>query len=134
MVCPDTCTSKEVINRNQRQIIDEATSVDDRVFRLLQAVRQNFGKVKVELFLQALKECDQPHVANYIKTDGKIGEEFGDVRPLSDQQRRNLWSTQDAFVTLDLQEGGFLDLLRHRAVISHVQLRDVDKKFKAKSQ
>jgi hypothetical protein len=121
---------KEVINYNQRQIVDEASSVTDRVFRLLQAVRENFRMVKVELFLQALEVHDQPHVANYIKTNGKIGIEFGDVRPLSDQQRRNLWSTQGAFVTLDLQEGRFLDLLEHRAVISHVQLRDVDKKSK----
>jgi hypothetical protein len=100
------------------------------VFRLLKAVRQNYQHLKVEAFLQALEEHDQPHVVNFIKTDGKIGDEFGDVRPLNDQQRRRLWSTQDVVSKLDLQEGRFLDRLRARAVISDVQQKDVDVKSK----
>jgi hypothetical protein len=127
---PGDLYSKGVINHNQRQIINEATSVNDRVFRLLKAVRQNYQHLKVEAFLQALEEHDQPHVVNFIKTDGKIGDEFGDVRPLNDQQRRRLWSTQDVVSKLDLQEGRFLDRLRARAVISDVQQKDVDVKSK----
>jgi hypothetical protein len=58
--------------------------------------------VKEKSFLQALKEHDQPHVVNFINTDGKVGVVFGDVRPLNEQQRRRLWSTQDVVVKLDL--------------------------------
>jgi hypothetical protein len=127
---PGDLYSKEVINLNQREIIDEATSVNDQVLRLLNAVRQNYQHLKVDAFLQALEEHDQPHVVNFIKTNGKIGDEFGDVRPLNDQQRRRLWSTQDVVSKLDLQEGRFLDRLRAKAVISDVQQKDVDVKSK----
>jgi hypothetical protein len=117
--------SKQVIDRNQHMIITEETSADDRVLRLIQAVRQSYGHVKVELFLQALEENDQPHVVNFINTDGKLGVEFGDVRPLNEQQRRRLWLICDEFAAMDLQEGRFLDLLRARGVISALQQDDV---------
>jgi hypothetical protein len=81
--------------------------------------------LKVEVFLEALREDNQPHVVNCIITDGKMDAKFGHVRPLSEQQRRRLWSTQDIVAKLDLKEGSFLDLLQTRAVISALQRDDV---------
>jgi hypothetical protein len=122
---PEDLYSKGVIDLDQCKIINHATSVDDRVFRLLKAVRQNYKHLRVKDFLQALEDHDQPHVVNLIKTDGKIGDEFGDVRPLNDQQRRRLWSTQDVVSKLDLQEGKFIVLLQKRDVISAMQQDDI---------
>jgi hypothetical protein len=125
---PGDLYSKGVINRSQRNIIDEATSIDDRVLRLLKAVRQNCGHVKEQSFLQALKAHDQPHVVNFINTDGKIGDLFENVRPLNEQQRRRLWSTQDVVIKVNLEEGGFLDLLRAKEVLTDLQKRHVEDK------
>jgi hypothetical protein len=127
---PEDLYSKGVIDLGQRKIINDATSVDDRVFRLLKAVKQKCEHLKVDAFLQALEDHYQSHVVNLIKTNGKIGDDFGDVRPLNDQQRRRLWSTQDVVSKLDLQEGKFLDRLQARAVISDMQQKDVDIKSK----
>jgi hypothetical protein len=127
---PRDLYSKEVIDLRQHNIIDEASSVDDCVFHLLKAVRQNFGHVKDKLFLQALNKHDQLHVVNFINTDGKISAISGDVRPLNEQQRRRLWSTQDVVIKLNLQEGKFLDLLQAKKVLSNSHKKDVENKCK----
>jgi hypothetical protein len=61
---------------------------------------------------------------------GKVGDVFGNVRPLNEQQRRRLWSIQDVVIKLNLEKGGFLDLLRARAVISDCRRKDVEEKSK----
>lgn len=123
--------SRSVIYDYQQTISsNDQIPVNERVWYLLQAVKKNWGTLNNEAFLQALKDDNQLHVVNYINADGKIGPEFGDVRPLSEQQRRRLWSTQDVVVKLDLQEGRFLDLLQARGVISAMQQKDVADKSK----
>jgi uncharacterized Fe-S cluster-containing protein len=126
---PGDLYSRYIIDDSQFEIIKKEASVSDCAFRLLQSVRQNHQHLKLEAFLQALKEDDQPHVMNYVITDGQIGDEFGLVRPLSNQQRRRLWS-RNVFIKLDLHNGRFLDRLRATTVISDMQHKDVDVKSK----
>jgi hypothetical protein len=122
---PEKLYSSGIIEKEQCDIIIKQKSVGRRVFYLLQAVEENWGNVKVEYFLQSLKEEGQCHVVNFIKENGEIDASFGDLRPLNEQQRRRLTCLATVRETLDLCGGKLLDMLQNKNVLSARQVNDI---------
>jgi hypothetical protein len=122
---PAKLYSSEVIDNEQLVTVIQQKPVHRRVSCLLEAIEQNWGSVKVEYFLQMLKEDGQSHVVNFIRENGEIDASLGDVRPLNEQQRRRLMRLRTMHETLDLCGGKLLEMLQNRNALSARQVNDI---------
>ena len=108
-------TMEEVQNEKRTSVAAE---------RLLKDVLEELKDLRHALFLNALIENDQPHVANYIQEDGIVGERFGDVKPLTKQQRRRL-NHNILIREIDMKNIKLQKALVDEHVINHDQNEDI---------
>ena len=130
---------KEIISEaNFEHICDEKKrdNVSQVAAYLLFCVLQKLKSFKDRKFVHALRKSNQLHVANFVKYDGNIGLECGDLRPLNVQQRRRLLciTTKRLRKDTDFRKTNLLELLLRKEVISDAQQEDVERSGKTRSE
>jgi hypothetical protein len=117
---------KKVLTQEQRNIVNEATPVESRVFHLLQAVKQNFGSLNDACFLKVLTQDRQKHVAKFIEVNGNVDNITEDTnRPLNEQQRRRLLD-RSLQKDMNSRNTDLLDMIVSKNVISLRQQRTTE--------
>lgn len=67
-----------MLTQKQRDIILEGKPVQNRVYHLLQAVKQKFGNLNHAGFLKMSANDMQKHIANLTESNGNVDENTGD--------------------------------------------------------
>ena len=121
---PEKLCEMQIITKEQLEEILDEKSVESRSTCLLQLVRKNLDKLKHDSFVKALTDTDQRHVASFINANGRNTGEFGDVWPLSKEQR-SLLSRYILFKEMNSDLSRLQDCL-NKNVLSTEQMKHVE--------
>ena len=88
--------------------------------------RQHVNYLTTGCFLETLREDNQCHVINFIKGNGYFDPiKYGDTWPLSEQQRRKLYTNGKVLTEQMTIDDQLMNWLEDKRVLSAIQVKDV---------